>query len=157
MSSEEQNKLFGGKAAVILGAVMLAGFGVLSAFAALDRRERATLEQLDQPTAAGDTVVYQLPAAAPIPEGGEKPAPIAVLTRDGVPLFDRGEDDYSDGTMMKAGMDDAGKIPLYRRLRGGKLKESFYLKLGPERFLELGPAKAVKVDKPAEPTSENQE
>jgi hypothetical protein len=91
-------------------------------------------------------VVYQFPEATPAP--GEPPVP--VLTRDGGPLFDRGEEKFSDGTMMKAGMDDAGKIPLYRRIRRNKLKEEFYLKLGPARYMELGPAKVSKKKAPAE-------
>ena len=140
MSSEEQTPLFGRKAAIILGSVMLTGFGVLSLTAALDRRDRASLEKLDNPSGAGDAVVYQRPEATPAP--GEAPA--SVLSLEGVLLFGRGEEKYSDGTMMKAGVDDAGKIPLYRRLRRGKLKEEFYLKLAPGRYMELGPAKVPK-------------
>jgi len=150
MSNQPQKEIYAGKTALVFGAVLLAGFATLSTLAAFDRRDRATLERLDAPSAAGDPVVYHSVVAPAATEQGGAPAPQAALTHGGVPLFEHGEDDRSDGTMMKAGMDDSGKIPLYRRMRRGKLRGEFYVKLAPGKFLELAPAKAHKPAKAKE-------
>jgi len=131
MNREETN-LFGGRAAAVLGGVLLVGFAALSLLSAVDRHDRGNLEKLESPSAAGDAVVYHLPEN---PAEGE-PAPPAV-TRDGVAFYPHRVSKHSDGVMMKAGTDDSGKIPLYRRLRRDVLKEELYIKIAPGRFLEL--------------------
>lgn len=138
------DKLFAGRSLVFFGALLLMGLGVLSVFAALDRQNRAELETLREPSAVGDPVVYTLP------EGGAPPQ-TPLLQIKGEPMVADGVVKRVDGMMYKDGTDDEGKIPLYRRMRGGALQRQYYIKLGQGQFLELQAASKVKPPKPPKP------
>lgn len=123
--------LFARGTAALLGGGLVAGFAVLALFAALDRKNRTTIEYLTEPSAAGEAAVYVLP------EPGSYDPATPILKVKEVPYY---EDDVvrrADGSMMKAGHDDSGQYPLYRRYRNDTLQEEFYLKLAPGKFLSL--------------------
>ncbi len=149
MSTSEKDPIFKGRVAVILGGSLLIGFAGLAWLTSLDRRERTALEAFEEPTAAG------VPATV-IPAGSEEgPNSAAVLRLKGLPYYAEDTVRHSDGTMMKAGTDDSGAIPIYRRMRHDKLKPELYIKLGPGRFLEIGLRdEPKKEEKPAEPAPE---
>ncbi len=156
MNREHKEPNHFARAAAIFGGAILGGFALFSLFTALDRRDRTSLEKLEEPSAVGDPVVYHPPA----PDAAASPA----LIRDSVPLFGQRDDNHTDGAMKKAGMDDSGKIPLYHQIRHGKPGKAYFVKTGPGRYLELGAAKPKpkpaasqeKTEAPPSPTPEPQ-
>jgi len=119
-----------GTAALFAGGLVV-GFAVLALFATLDKRNRATIERLTEPSAAGEPAVFVMPE-----KGAYDPsAPIVEIK--GAPLYEDEIVRRPDGAMMKAGHDDSGKYPLYRRFRSDVLQEPLHLKLEPGRYLRL--------------------
>ena len=119
----------GSKAAAALGGALLAGFAVMSAAAWHGARDRSALERFGNSTAVGDPVVFRLPPPASPPQ--------VALTRDRVPLYVYDLDEHGDGSMKKAGHDDSGQYPLYRRWKKGELREGYYLKAAPGEYFKL--------------------
>jgi len=157
--SLEQEGLFAGKTALILGSVLLVGFTILAGFAALDRAQRSRLEQLPDPSALNDPVVFFLPEASgtnsqtaaglPVVAGtAALPAvpsasPVAVI--HGVPYFAMLPHEWDDGRMRKSGRDDSAKYPVYRHIdQSDKLAPGFWLRFAPNRYLELSPKHSLK-------------
>lgn len=136
MSNLDENRLFAGKSAAILGGVLLVGFAVLSTLAAVDRNARPRLEEMREPTAVADPVVPL--TVPPAPDASGTPAP--ALVRDGIPLFIGKKEELRDSTMLKAGLDDLGKMPLYRHDDGPRhKKKGFFIKTGTGEYLHLTP------------------
>lgn len=121
--------IFARRSVIFFAAFLLAGLGALAVVAALDRANRGNLEVLTEPSAVGDPVVFTLP------EGGEVAVQIKGVTMVLEQAVKRG-----DGMMYKAGHDDTGTIPLYRRMREGQLQKTYYLRVAPGHYLALKPA-----------------
>lgn len=131
----------------------MAGFAVLALFATLDKRNRTSIEKLTEPSAAGEPAVFTLP------EKGVRDPSAPVVEAKGVPQYEDEIVRRPDGAMMKAGHDDSGKYPLYRRLRSDVLQEPLHLKLAPGRYLRLStePPKKRLEGAPEEAAPENGE
>ncbi len=121
--------IFARRSLTVFAALLLVGLAVLSGIAAWDRANRPRLEVLTEPSAIGDPVVFTLP------EGGEVSVQI-----QGVRMVVERPIERSDGVMYKAGHDDTGTIPVYRRMREGRLQSTYYLRTGPGHYLVLKPA-----------------
>lgn len=132
---EKPTLLFGGKTAVILGGIFLAGFAVCAVLAGMDRTQRPQLEEMTSPSAAGESAVFvppQTPGAADAP----------VMNRGGVPLYIVKYEGAHDEDLRKAGTDDTGKIPLYHRFnKDGHAKEGYWVKIAPRVYAVLGEKK----------------
>jgi len=122
--------IFARRSLTVFAALLLAGLAVLSAMAAWDRAHRSTLEVLTEPSALGDPVVFTVPD-----EGSEVSVQI-----QGVRMVVERPIERNDGLMYKSGYDDTGTIPVYRRMRGGRLQSTYYLRTAPGQYLILKPA-----------------
>lgn len=145
MGAADDQRIPGGRVAVLLGAVLLTGFAGLAWVSTDDAAHRKELETFDSPTAAGDPAVT-------LPQGWE-PGPEAVPLVRIKGVLHYGEDivDYSDGTMAKSGQDDTGQILLYQRIRrkGKERPDEWFIKIGPGRFLEIGPRQGAADPQPS--------
>lgn len=132
-STEKTNDLLSAeKFAKILLGLFLACFAVFALMTLQDRSNRAQLERIESPSAAGDPAVLDLAKV-----GANKALP--ALTREGRPLYIQSFEGPSDDSLRKAGTDDTGKIPLYRQLKeDGSFQEGYRVKFGPAVYGVLG-------------------
>ncbi len=127
MNKEASRALFGEKTALALGGALVAGYALFTALAAADKNERPRLERIDSPTALGDPVAPFI-----TPEQG-----IPAVTLAGTPLYAGGHEGFRDEEILKAGMDDTGKIPLYRLSDQGKGPATTLLRAAPRDYILL--------------------
>jgi hypothetical protein len=98
----------------------------------LDWQNRSEIEKITQPTAVGDPVgIVFDPKADPAKE---------VLRWAGISYYPlpNGVVSLPESNALKVGMDDSGKIRLYRdahRMKGNQI----VVKIGPNQFLRLSP------------------
>ena len=144
-----REEIFGRRAAVILGGLLLLGFSVLAGFGMADRAQRAELERFEQPSAVGDATVFSFPgtgtAGVGTPEsnttqGGPDPSLPSgpVLSLGGKPQYVERLSEMRDWRMLKAGTDDSGKVTLFHWFnRDDRVETAFWLRYAPGRYALL--------------------
>ena len=129
-SETTSTPIFGARAAAVLGGIFLGVYGILALLGALDRAQRPQLESVEAVSAVGDPVVFALPAP---------PAEAPSILHGGVALKVVKTEPAHDDDLRKAGCDDSGRIPLYRRLArdGHEFTPGYRVKLAPGFYAVL--------------------
>ena len=133
----------GQRAAVILGAALLAALGLTLALVLHDNAHRQELEVVTESSAVGDTHYYKIPDPVP-----EEPYP-AIAHLDGQALYPVGykRHDRNEAEMEPLGIDDATGLTIYQTQPKAKEAgdpQSYFIKIGPGAFLKVRPAAEPK-------------
>ncbi len=121
----------GARAAIILGAVFLAGLAGVTVFSVRDAAREGTLEAFTQDTAVGDTMLYR-------PPNPPLAVPEPILTWDGKALVPASYDKVKtdDGQMRRIGRDETTGLSLYRRRRDDN-QGDLHVKIAQGEYLRL--------------------
>jgi len=122
-----ENRIFGSKAALAFGIVLIGGMSVVSLLAFQDEPKLSTLEKLDNPTAVGD------PVTATIPANRDQP----IATVHGKPMYAGVRDKYRELEMAKAGTDDSGKVILYHLAKRGDVTPELWVRVDDQNYIQL--------------------
>jgi hypothetical protein len=132
MAPDVDEKRLGEKWAYGIMAGFLIGLFLMGLLVFADRRNRATLERITQPTAVGDPITLhydskQNPGKEILRWKGE-----AYFLQTNEPL------NLAESDAMKIGMDDSNQIQLYQA-RNQTDKRLILAKIAPDQFLRLTP------------------
>lgn len=119
-----------GRWAFGLGLAMALVMSGVALFTTWDYWHGGDLEQVETPTAVGDTHYGKMP--------GKKGGPLG-LKYQGQPLFMISEGKVHDARLLRAGTDDSGYYGLYQLADPGQDTPAghFYLKLSPDDYMEV--------------------
>ena len=142
-STESEATFPGQRAAVLLGAGLLAALALILALVLRDNAHRRELEVVVESSALGDTHYYTIPDPAP-----EEPYP-AIAHLNGQALIPVGykRHDRNEGDMEPLAKDDATGLTIYQTPAKGKEAgdpQSYFIKIGPGAFLKVRPAAEEK-------------
>jgi hypothetical protein len=132
-----QTGFFAERSAVWIGWALLAAFSTILLLASFDVQHRRQLETFDEATAVGDQTYFKAPADAN--------AAAATVIFKGQALVVTASKIVSehDVRMQRVGVDDSGVYRIYvnhddaEHAKKGDVH--YFLKVGPEKFLELRP------------------
>lgn len=130
----------GPRAAVYLGAALLAGLALVLAMVLRDNARRGELEVIVESSAAGDTHYFKIPDPLP-PE----PFP-AVATLGDKPLYPAGfkRHDKREAEMKPVAKDAATGVTIYqapvKANEDDAATPTYFLKVGPGEFLKVRPS-----------------
>lgn len=126
-SEDSPSKILAQPLAIGLGAALLLGYAVITAFAIYDKAHRTSIEHVSGAYAVGDKTYF--------PKTFDKSAPL--VNFGGHSLYFVDHVSAPDSYMLRAGMDDSNVYPIYKLTIAQGGEASFvYLKVGANDFIK---------------------
>jgi hypothetical protein len=114
--------------AILLGAILLFGYAVISIYAIYERLHRTSVEHVSYGYAVGDTNYFPKSFDASVP----------VVNYSGHSLYYVNHREALDSSMARVGMDDSNVYTIYKFTEAPPNEAgSLYLKVGPNYFMQV--------------------